>query len=290
MQQLPSPLWSSFDALPAPAVGVHRYLLINQAALKGQRALFSSLSKFECRPLFGQSDAACRDGATPFVLRVDPATRIRPIIQELADAACYACALTQIDTPSDIQTLTDALTRRCEVLLPDGVAMLLRYFDTRVFMSLLDVLSPEQVDSFLSCASDWWYSDREGAMLPAGRTVRTAGDAFSPPLTLSVAQEHAMIEASEPDAVIDLIASSGRHQLFDIPYPQRYPIVADLVYRARQWGLEQIPDFAAFVTIALSTSNDFDLLPPWNELLPRVQAGELTFGAVLDRVRNLEGA
>lgn len=97
-----------------------------------------------------------------------------------------------------------------------------------------------------------------------------------------------MIEASEPDAVIDLIASSGRHPLFDIPYPQRYPIVVDLVYRARQWGLEEIPDFAAFVTIALSTSNDFDVLPPWNELLPRVQAGELTFSAVLDRVRNLE--
>lgn len=288
MQQPLSPLWSSFDALPAPAAGVHRYLLINQAALKEQRALLSSLSKFECLPLFGQSDAACRDGATPFVLRLDPTTRIRPIIHELADAACYACALTQIDTQSDIQTLTEALTRRCEVLLPDGVPMLLRYFDTRVFMSLLDVLTPEQADSFLSCASDWWYSDREGAMVPAMGTVRTTGDAFSPPLVLSVTQEHAMIEASEPDAVIDLIASSGRHPLFDIPYPQRYPIVVDLVYRARQWGLEEIPDFAAFVTIALSTSNDFDVLPPWNELLPRVQAGELTFSAALDRVRNLE--
>lgn len=285
MPQMQSPLWVSFDALPAPTFGMHRYLLVNQAALRGEHALLARLSRFECRPLFGQSDEACRDGATPFVLRTDFSTGLRSLLQELMDAACYACALSQIDTSLDIRTLADALTRRCEVLLPDGMEMLLRYFDTRVLMSLLDVLTIEQRRSFLSCASDWWYADREGAMVPSGCNGEADADVFPTPLELSADQERAMIDAAEPDAVIDFIRSSGRHPLFDIPYSQRYPIVHNLVDRARHWGLEDIPDFAAFVTVALSVSSDFDILRPWNELLPQVKAGELTFGTVLERVR-----
>ena len=182
-----------------------------------------------------------------------------PILRDLADAACYACALSQIDTSLEIGQFADALTRRSEVLLPDGMSMLLRFFDTRILMPLLDVLTDDQRIAFLSCARDWWYADREGAMVPSLRPTWAGADTFAPPLKLSADQERAMIDASEADAVIDFVGSRGRHPLFDAPYPQRYPIVRALIDRAHHWGLENI------------------------------QAKGLTFRAALDQVRNKEG-
>jgi len=289
VQQTQPPLWSSLDALPAPAAGLHRYLLVNQAALKGERTLLARLSRLERRPLFGLGDDSCLDGATPFVIRIDFSVNFRSILRDLANAACYACALSQIDTSLEIGQFADALTRRSEVLLPDGMSMLLRFFDTRILMPLLDVLTDDQRIAFLSCARDWWYADREGAMVPSLCPTWAGADTFAPPLKLSAGQERAMIDASEADAVIDFVGSRGRHPLFDAPYPQRYPIVRALIDRAHHWGLENIPDLAAFVTVALSTSSDFDMLPPWSELLPQVKAKGLTFRAALDQVRNKEG-
>lgn len=289
MAQSVSPLWKSIEALPLPAAGSRRYLLVNQAALPGQRALLARLTTLPSQALLGQEVEACHDGATPFVVCIDNAPMAaRAMLAELADAACYGCALSVIDTPLDLRHLANALTARTEVLLPDGDAMLLRFFDTRIFMSLIDVLGEAERHSFLSCATEWWYADREGAMVPSTRLGHESVDRYEPPLRLSAAQERAMIEAAEPDAVIDLLVSRGVRPLLDLPYPVRHPVVLGLVQRARGWGLDDLPDLAAFSLLALHGPTDFDRLAPWDELLPRVRQGELSFSAAIERAQDME--
>lgn len=284
-----SPLWDSIEALPPNPEGTYRYLLVNQAAIPGQRPLLSRLTTLPCQPLFGQDVEACHDGATPFVVRIDNApASARATLAQLADAACYGCALGLIDTPLDLRGIARALTARTDVLLSDGDAMLLRFFDTRVFMSLIDVLDDKQRDGFLSCTTEWWYADREGAMVPSARLGQDGVDRHEAPLRLSPAQERTMIEASEPDAVIDLLVSRGTSSLLAHPYPMRYPIVLGLLQRARAWGLEDLPDLAAFCLLALNGPSDFDTLAPWNALLPQVKRGELTFAAAIELAQDAE--
>jgi hypothetical protein len=286
-----SPLWDSIEALPLRPEGAHRYLLVNQAAIPGQRPLLTRLTTLPCQPLFGQDADACYDGATPFVVCIDNALASPSgMLAELADAACYACALSIIDTPLDLRGIARALTARTDVLLPDGDVMLLRFFDTRIFMALIDVLDDEQRDQFLSCATEWWYADREGAMVPSKGIGQDGLDRYEPPLRLDPTQERAMIEASEPDAVIDLLLSRGTSPLLDHSYPMRYPIVLGLLQRARAWGIDELPDLAAFSLLALYGPSDFDRLPPWDDLLPRVKSGELTFSAAVERAHDAEQA
>ncbi|MCG5263404.1 DUF4123 domain-containing protein [Cupriavidus gilardii] len=284
-----SPLWDSIEALPLRPEGAHRYLLVNQAAIPGQRPLLTRLTTLPCQPLFGQDTDACYDGATPFVVCIDNALASPSgMLAELADAACYGCALSIIDTPLDLRGIARALTARTDVLLPDGDVMLLRFFDTRIFMALIDVLDDEQRDQFLSCATEWWYADREGAMVPSARLNQDGMDRYEAPLRMNRTQERAMIEAAEPDAVIDLLLSRGTTSLLALPYPLRYPTVLGLLHRARAWGLNDLPDLAAFSLLALYGPSDFDTLPPWNDLLPLVKRGELTFPVAIERAHDAE--
>lgn len=284
-----SPLWQSLDALPPSGLGVHRYLLVNQGALQGQAALVSRLLTLPHHALLGQDADACSDGVTPFLLRIDTGIAShRHQIAALVDAACYASALSVIDSALELRDLARVLTARTEVLLSDDMPMLLRFFDTRVLFALLETLTEAQCDAFLSCAVHWWAADREGAIVPCTRLDAGGVDAFTAPLRLTTAQEVAMITASEPDAVMDLLTTRGTPRFMAIPYPARYPVVRAIVERARGWGLRDLPDMQSFAMLCMLAGMDFDQREPWAALLPEVSDGRLTFNEALHRVAEQE--
>lgn len=280
-----APLWRSLEALAPPVPGVHRYLLVNQAGLPGQRALLSRLLTHPHQAMLGQDADACLDGVTPFVVCIDHAVMLEPDqFAALADAACYACALSVIDSPMNLRDLVRALDARTDVLLPDAMSMLLRHFDTRVFFALLDVLTEQQQNDFLSCATEWRSADREGALVPCAPLGADGIDRFASPLRLSSAQERALITASEPDAVMDMLATRAVPAYLALSYPARYPVVWGLVERARGWGLTELPDLQSFALLALLDRPDFDAHPPWSDLLPEVKAGRMTWYDAMQQV------
>lgn len=284
-----SPLWQSLDALPPAALGVHRYLLVNQGALPGQGALIARLLTLPHHALLGQEADACADGVTPFLLGIDTGIAThRDQLAALADAACYASALSVIDSRMEMRDLARVLTARTEVMLSDDLPMLLRFFDTRILFALLDQLSDAERDDFLSCATHWWAADRDGEMVPCTRFDAEGVDRFNAPLRLSSTQEVAMITASEPDAVMDVLTSRSVPNFLAIPYPERYPVVLTLVERAREWGLHELPDLQSFALLAMLAGTQFDQLPPWSTLLPEVKAGSLTFNEALHRAAEQE--
>ncbi|WP_172425486.1 DUF3304 domain-containing protein [Candidatus Dactylopiibacterium carminicum] len=74
----------------------------------------------------------------------------------------YANALVLIEGALSHATLCHALHARTEAMLPDAIAVLLRYFDTRVLPVLLTTLETSRRAAFLSIASTWLYADRYG--------------------------------------------------------------------------------------------------------------------------------
>jgi Domain of unknown function (DUF4123) len=278
------PLWKTLLSLFPRGTGEHRYLLINQAAFGANSALMKRLEKFPRAALLHQSVDACTDGATPFLVLWEgwstDAQQLRTI-QTLCEQGCYACAVSALDSSLNIDQLAAALTARCTVRLPEGIDMLLRFFDTRVMDALIDVLKPDQIELLVSCTTRWMYAGREGPLDPVSLSDREGRDTFVTPIELTQKQQNALIDAGEPDLVIGLLVDANIEPLIKMPVPRRYRAISQLIAKARQWGLSETPDFAAYCSLALSIGTGFAEQAPWSELLPEVKAKRLTFSQAL---------
>lgn len=278
-------LWQSIGELPPRGPGEHRYLLVNQAAWHGQPETMQGLKSFDRVALFGSSVDACVDGATPFLIRLDgqfgDTLAARPI-RVLCETGCWASAISVLDSARPMTALAAALSARCEARLSDGQDMLLRYFDTRVLAVLLDVFTPEQLMHLGACATRWWYAGRSGALEPVTLSPWPAEDKFVPPWSLSQRQEDLLLEASEADAIVDLLTRQRVEPLLALPYESRHPVVAALLTQAKGWGLVGLSDQVAFCTLALVTGDEVARVAPWDELLPKVRSGALSFAAALE--------
>ena len=73
-------------------------------------------------------------------------------------------SLTLLHSSLAFEALAQRLKYRLDVLLPDGLPAMLRYFDTRILESLIQVLEPDQRNHFLGIAYCWQWLDRGGDM------------------------------------------------------------------------------------------------------------------------------
>jgi Domain of unknown function (DUF4123) len=283
------PLWSALESLPPRGAHEHRYLLVNQAAFGIDSPLIRRLGRFKRAALLRQPVDACTDGATPFLLLWEGVSDDKPAlraVQALCQEACYACAVSVIDSTLDLEPLAAALTARCTVRLPDDMNMVLRFFDTRVMTALIDAQEPKQKDAFFSCATHWLYSGREGSLDVAPTAGQAGHDSFVTPLTLIQRQQNELIDAGEADLVIGLLANANVEPLIELPVAKRHIVVSQFLADAKAWGLSETPDFTGNCCLALSIGPDFATLAPWKQWLPEIKAGHLKFGEALARAES----
>lgn len=91
------------------------------------------------------------------------------------------------------------------------------------------------------------------------------------------------MDASETDAVIDVLTRQNNQALLHLRYEYRYSVVHGLLGQARGWGLDGAPDLTAYCALGLMRGPDFGQFEPWRSLLPEVQAGRLRFDEALER-------
>jgi hypothetical protein len=277
-------LWSSVDNLPRSAAGEFRYILINQAAFADRITCIEKLAIFDRHALLQQPISACCDGATPFLITLEQATpgdRPTRILEGFCDEACYASALSVLDSSLPPERMAQALTQRCDAVLPDRSEVLLRYFDTRIMASLVVILEPEQRADLLSCASAWWFAGRDGQVIRAPASTPGGWDLSGRPIRFSLTQVAALNQASIPDGVIDTLTRANLKALIEIPYALRYPLIQKHLADARNWGIKEKTDLAAYCALALESGSGFEEIMPWSELLSRVAQDELQFSEAL---------
>lgn len=207
------------------------------------------------------------------------------LISELAAWALDHSAVTWLESSLPIASLADQLALRLEAELQQRLSVVLRFADARVLPVLHDTLDAEQRSRFFSCATNWWYVSRRGELraLPLQREPGTEPSPFEPPLQLTAPQEQQLIDAAEPDSVMQILRRHDAQALDKIASSEQYDFVKAAIRRARAWSVETPSDLALFCMLALEHGPAFDELPDWKAALAHLRAWETTLIQVVQQ-------
>ena len=189
-------------------------------------------------------------------------------------------AATWLRSSAGLQALAHRLGLGIAALLDDGTEVLLRVADARVLPAMHDALEPAQRGSLFGCIQDWWYVDREETLqsLPMDSGPATsAPPAASFPLTLTQSQLDSLLQAAEPDFVMQLLRDSYPGTLDRLPRARRHAFVRRQIDAAQSWGLERVNDLASFCVLVLQHGEDFADRLAWQGLRERVRSGRMSW-------------
>jgi Domain of unknown function (DUF4123) len=206
-------------------------------------------------------------------------------VTELARWALEYSAVTWLTSHLAPEPLAAELAHRLDAELNGGMSVLLRFGDARVLPVLHEVLEPTQRAEFFGCASGWWYIDRHGELqaLPLLQPEPAAPE-FRPPLRLTALQEQQLLDAAEPDAVLQLLRQHDAQTLDTVASTERYDFAKSCIGRAKRWSLSTPTDFMLFCMVALDQGPTFDEEDRWAGALADVRAGKLTWAKAIQEV------
>lgn len=291
--QHPEPGLSAYEAFAARFQQMqhsdgnqHAFLLIDASGCSGVgarlRASPALAGRWQC--LLKDSPDQEELDASPILLDITTAFSDERVLswgRRLCVDARYATCVSFVIAPLSLNEMASRLTARLDAELTGNMPMLLRYYDTRIVPVLAATLLPEQRAAFFSCADAWGYLDRSGH-LAWNETTFAADDLFHAPLVFSVAQETILIDAGEPDALINLLLRQMPDLIVPVPIPQRHPFVAAQLAQAKQFAITQLSDWVLYTTTALVQGPQFHETAPWREGLLRVAAGKMTLQQVIE--------
>jgi hypothetical protein len=176
--------------------------------------------------------------------------------------------------------MSRALRNRLDAQLPDKMPVMLRYFDTRVLASLHQVLLPDQAAAFMGLAEQWTWLDRSGNV-SSSCTRHYNEDGLIPPLRLSAAQEAALIDAAEPDAVIQLMRQVAPELCARQTPAQLHAVVSDSLSAARGYRIEAALQQALFCLTAVEHGAGFHAQAGWKARLELAARDGTEFSTLL---------
>lgn len=217
-------------------------------------------------------------------LNIESVKTIRnPLLDWICEQSTYSSSLLLLASPLTLDELARRLTTRLEAKLPDSVNVMLRYFDTRVFAALMNVLDDAQKTEFLSPASQWWYLDRRGALQTIAAPF-APHDTFVSPLILNTIQQNRLIDASEPDQIAELLQDTVPNEYDELPYQDRFDFIKRFVQAAEGFGIKTTHEKSFYCALALMYGEGFAAQPAWRDGLAEVRAGTLTLQQLTQQI------
>lgn len=174
----------------------------------------------------------------------------RLVFDWLRQHGTYSSSVMILVSPFDLAYLASQLGARLHITLAGGVEAMLRFFDPRVFESLLDILTQEQVEDFLGVVSSWYYVDRTGRIAQAREKYREV-KVLSKSISLSQEQENLLLESSEIDQILASLRSSVPDRFLEIPCESQYEFVLESVIEARKERLGSVLQMSLYAMIRL---------------------------------------
>jgi hypothetical protein len=255
----------------------HLYALVDHGAMPD---LIVQMNKFKLNwtSLFkGSRDEGALEVA-PILVPIRSGEQLLPsktVMNWLLKQGRYSSSLLFLYSPLDTADLARRLAMRLDVSLPEGIEMLLRFFDGRVFETLLKVLQAEQRLGFLSPARAWWLVDRVGHL-------RLCDSCFSAiespliPIVLNTAQEAALIDASEIDQVAMLLSAMMPSEFESKHEVERVSFLTKNIASARSYRIVAPNDLTMYCAMALTYGDGFDQVSPWVSWLAKISEGVAT--------------
>jgi hypothetical protein len=197
-------------------------------------------------------------------------------------------------TTKSFEEIFKQLSECIDVMLPDGDAMYLAFWDPAILGTLMGqiddqtlhvkgpVFSVEQRAKLRSCASRWWYWDRIGEIHSIG-PCETVCQPPSGLIALSQRQVDELVEASVPDHVSYYINLNTPHLFAGNTPERRYSLVSHALVRARDLGLTGMRDLVNYVCMELiykERMHDESI----KRILEDVRTGRTEFDTALDQI------
>lgn len=187
----------------------------------------------------------------------------RAIFSWIGERGTYTSTVMMLVSPMSLESLNSQLSARLDVLLSEGMEAMLRFFDPRVFESLLTILTNEQVKIFLSPAMSWHYVDRAGNFINVKAEYRKS-QILSDFLTLSRDQETALLSASEVDQVMQLLNSNVPDLMGKTPLRERAHSISKIIKSAKSEKIESTLHVALCVMLIMIDAKENFSESDWN--------------------------
>ena len=200
----------------------------------------------------------------------------RSLFEWIGKNGTYTSTVIMLSSPLQIESLRKRLTARLDVRISEDMKAMLRFFDPRIFEGLMNVLSPEQLATFLAPAEKWWYVDRAGKLVSVEAKFN-AVDESAVPLELSAKQEFDLIDASDADRVLASLRENASDLIQKQPLPAQYDFVAANLQAARDAGLTSIADLVLYNMVVLIKGLDFIKSEIWSSLMDEVASKSADF-------------
>lgn len=262
------------NADPSIVAGGQLFALVDHAGIPG---LAKQLSKMRVQwlSLFeGSRDEGALEVA-PLLFPIDAdqnSFQRKALLRWIGERGTFTSSMLFLVSPLSMPELARRLALRLDASLPDEMEIVLRFFDTRVFEQLLIVLSDEQRDCFLNVAHCWWFVDRRGALQYVSATFAETGGC-DVPLVLSTKQEAALLDASEPDQVAQLLRTFVPNEYAELVAGQAYDFIIKHMRAARAFGVASTHDHALYCSLALLEGEDFSEREKWSAALEKFGRG-----------------
>ena len=203
----------------------------------------------------------------------------------LCEHGTFASSMLFIVSPLPMAELARRLALRLDATLPDNMDIVLRYFDGRIFEQLVIVLSEEQRLAFLNVARRWWFVDRRGE-IQAVDAVFSEVETHEIPLNLTVLQQGAMLDASEPDQVAAFLRPAVPVECANLAPTLRYDFIVRHMGAARLLGIHATHELALYCLMALLHGEQFATRRPWLAALNEVQSGRRSLTQAIEEMKS----
>jgi len=257
------------------------YALLDAAQIVRYEVRFKTFGgAIESAPLFGESLAPERYGATPHLLALNTPKSFHTLVSRLKEAEASHGALSWLVSPLPFAALLAGLKQRLDARLPDNIDCVNRFFDGRVAPHLHAALTADQRSAFFSVAEEWLVIGPDFQWHPLVCEFSDE-DRFFGPLEFTTSQEAQMIDNCYPYALIEHFERTDPELLDTIPSHTRYAFMRETLQTARRYGIESGSEATLFCTLSMTRGAAFHETPAWQSGLADIRQGKAKLSDVV---------
>lgn len=227
-----------------------------------------------------------RDEVNLFAARTGQARAraIAPRLRELTDAGPATTRLLQafqaqsaelprcilIASPLSLESLAVRLARRIDVDAA-GDDMMLRFWDSRTFLSLHRHIAPATRDRLMAFGAQALASDRRGGCVALALNCPAIDPLGTDQCRLEQDDLAALGRASRPDAVLGMLRQQAPEALAAVADADRHALAAQQIDRCLQHGLKSPRDQALALSLAIEHGPDWWQHEEWTACVQRAR-------------------
>jgi len=191
-----------------------------------------------------------------------------------------------ISSPLKFDSLAKRLSTRFDVNAA-GEEMLLRLWDARIFYALASALEPPNRELVFALGTQALVPDRQGGQVVIALNFTSDDPLQGRQLSLSQSELDALIERSNPDAILAMVREISPELIQQIADAERYGLAQRQLVECEQRQLNSPRDQALALTLAIEHGPEWWHSPEWANCVQ--QASQLTLlNAYLQRIQPSE--